>query len=56
MQKKDIMAGVGIGLAIGGAAALVSGAGMNKRAMKKKANKAMKTVEGIMGDMRYMFK
>ena len=56
MTGKDIAAGIGIGLAAGGAAAMLSGTRMNKRALKKKADKDMKTVEGIMGDMRYMFK
>lgn len=58
MKKKDIATGVGIGIAVGGAAALLSGSkmGMSKRAMKKKANSAMKTMEGFMSDIRYMFK
>ncbi len=58
MEKKNIATGIGIGLAVGGAAALLSGSkmGMSKRAMKKKASNAMKTMEGFMSDMRYMFK
>ena len=58
MSKMNIAAGIGVGLAVGGAAALLSGSkmGMSKRAMKKKAGKAMKAVEGIMGDMKYMFR
>ena len=56
MNGKDIATGIGIGLAAGGAAAMLSGTKMNKRALKKKADKAMKTAQGIMGDMRYMFK
>lgn len=58
MNMKNIAAGVGIGVAVGGTAAMLAGSkmGMSKRAMKRKANKAMKSVEGFMDDMRYMFK
>ncbi len=59
MKKGPVMTGIGIGMAVGGAAAYlkgaVAGSGM-KRQMKKNINKAMKSVEGIVGDMKYMFK
>jgi len=57
MSMKSIATGIGAGLIVGGTAAIIgSSRGRNMRSMKKKANKAMKTVEGIMGDVRYMFK
>ena len=56
---KGIMKGIGIGMAVGGATAYfkgaMAGAGM-KRSARKKANKAMKTFENIVGDVRYLFK
>lgn len=59
MEMKSIMKGVGIGMAVGGMGAYLKGAmagsGM-KRSAKKRANKAMKNLEGFIGDMRYMFK
>ncbi|MBQ8504602.1 MAG: hypothetical protein IJ491_10060 [Clostridia bacterium] len=59
MEMKSIMRGVGIGMAVGGAGAYLKGAmagsGM-KRSARKKANKAMKSLEGFIGDVRYMFK
>ena len=57
MSMKNVAAGIGAGLIVGGTAAIIgSQKSRGMRSMKKKANKAMKTVEGIMGDMRYMFK
>ena len=51
-------AGLGLGVAIGGSAAMLTGSmsGRSKRSLKKKAGKAMKSVESLMGDMRYLFK
>ena len=58
-MMKNIATGIGIGVAVGGASAYLKGAmdgtGMKRKA-RKKANKAMKSVEGFIGDMRYMFK
>ena len=57
MNMKNIATGIGAGLIVGGTAAIIgSSKARGMRSMKKKANNAMKTVEGIMGDMRYMFK
>ena len=57
MSMKNVAAGIGAGLIVGGTAAIIgSSKSRSMRSMKKKANKAMKTVEGIMGDVRYMFK
>lgn len=57
MSMKSIATGIGAGLIVGGTAAIIgSQRSGGMRSMKKKASKAMKTVEGIMGDMRYMFK
>ena len=58
MSMKSIATGVGLGMAIGGSAALLTGSmsGRSKRSLKKKAGKAMKSVEGIIGDVRYLFK
>ena len=56
---KSIMTGIGIGVAVGGASAYLKGAmagsGM-KRSARKKAQKAIKTMEGLVGDVKYMFK
>lgn len=58
-MMKSIMTGVGIGIAVGSASAYLKGAmagsGMKRKA-RKKAQKAMKSVEGLVGDVRYMFK
>ncbi len=57
MTMKNVAAGIGAGIIVGGTAAIIgSQRSKGMRMMKKKANKAMKTVEGIMGDMRYMFR
>ncbi len=59
MEMKSIMKGVGIGMAVGGAGAymkgMMNGSGM-KRSARKSMNKAMKNIEGFVGDMKYMFK
>lgn len=57
MSMKSIATGIGAGLIVGGTAAIIgSQRSKGMRSMKKKAGKAMKTVEGIMDDMRYMFR
>ncbi len=58
-MMKSIMTGIGVGMAVGGATAYLKGAmagsGMKRKA-KKTAQKAIKSMEGIMGDVKYMFK
>ncbi len=58
-MMKSIMTGIGIGVAVGGASAYLKGAmagsGMKRKA-RRKAQKAMKSMEGLVGDMKYMFK
>lgn len=60
MKKiSGIMTGMGIGLAVGGAGALVSStmmSGNTKKMLKKKARKTFKTMESLMDDIQYMFK
>lgn len=59
MNKNMLIKGIGIGMALGGTAAYLKGAMMGcgmKRSVKKNMNKAYKSIEGIMGDVRYMFK
>ena len=59
MNSKKIMTGVGIGMAVGGVSAYIKGAMAGTRMRKstrKTMNKAMKSVEGIVGDIKYMFK
>ena len=55
---KGIAAGVGLGVALGGSAALLTGSmsQRSRRSLRKTANKAMKSVESMVGDMRYLFK
>ena len=59
MEMKGIMKGIGIGMAVGGATAyvrgMVRGSGV-KRMAKKKMNTAMKLADGLIGDMKYMFR
>ena len=59
MKMKGIMKGIGIGMAVGGASAyirgMMRGSGMRKMT-KKKMNSAMKVADGLMGDMKYMFR
>lgn len=59
MEMKGIIKGIGIGMAVGGASAYVRGmmrgSGMKKIA-KKKINGAMKLADGLIGDMKYMFR
>ncbi len=58
-MMKSIMTGIGVGMAVGGASAYLKGAmagsGMKRKA-KKTAQKAIKNIEGIVGDVKYMFK
>ena len=58
MSMKSIATGVGLGVAIGGSAALLKGtmSSKSRRSLRKKADKAMKSVESIIGDVRYLFK
>ena len=59
MKMKSVMTGIGIGMAVGGAAGLVTGAMSNPSTMKmykKKASKALKAIENMFDDMQYMFK
>lgn len=58
MKAKDMAAGVGIGMAVAGTAAIVAGMVPDKTKKKymKKANKAMKSMSGMLEDARYMFK
>ncbi len=59
MEMKSIMKGIGIGMAVGGASAYVKGmmrgSGVKKMA-KKKMSVAMKAADGLMNDMKYMFR
>ena len=59
MEMKSIMKGIGIGMAVGGVSAymrgMAKGSGMRRMA-KKKAGMALKTAEGLMHDMKYMFR
>ena len=59
MKMKSVMTGIGIGMAVGGAAGLVTGAMGNpstKKMYKKKAAKSLKVMENMFDDMQYMFK
>ena len=62
MNKKttDMLKIGGAIMAAGAAASMVTGMGNMKRnpkkTMKKLAKKSAKTVDGIMGNMQYMFK
>lgn len=54
-----IVAGVSLGLAVGGASIALGKTMMNpnpKRMLKKKAAKTMKTMEALIDDIQYMFK
>ncbi|MBR2079663.1 MAG: hypothetical protein IJ962_05535 [Clostridia bacterium] len=55
MKMKSMWTGISIGMAVGGAAAYVKGAMMGSGA-KRTVKKTLKNVEGIVGDIRYMFK
>lgn len=58
-MMKSIAKGIGIGMAIGGATAyfkgMMNGSGMKKMA-RKKSKAIMKAADGLLGDMKYMFK
>lgn len=60
MQKKSTrtMAGIGLGMAIGGAAAAIGTGlmGSSKSPMKKKATKAIRTMEDMLESLQYMLK
>lgn len=54
-----IVAGIGLGLAVGGAGIALGKTMMGpnpKRMLKKKAAKTMKTMEALIDDIQYMFK
>lgn len=55
MKMKSIWTGIGIGMAVGGATAYMKGAMMGSGA-KRSMKRTIKNVEGIVGDIRYMFK
>ena len=56
---KSVMKGIGIGMAVGGTAAylkgMMAGSGMKKMA-RKRSKAIIKAIDGIAGDMKYMFK
>ena len=59
MQKKmtKIMTGVGLGMAIGGvSAAIGSSMTQGKTPMKKKATKALRSMEDMLDSLQYMLK
>lgn len=59
MQKKmtKIMTGVGLGMAIGGvSAAIGSSMTKGKTPMKKKATKALRSMEDMLDSLQYMLK
>ncbi len=60
MKMSKIITGVGIGMAVGSVAAITTGAmsstSSTKRMYKRRANKAMKSMNNMMGDLHYMFK
>lgn len=58
MKMNKVMTGIGVGMAVGSMAAITGGAMMSssKKTYRKKANKAMKSMGNMMGDMQYMFK
>lgn len=59
MKTKGIVTGLGIGAAVGSAAAATATIMSNsslKRQYKKKAGKAIKTMQNLIGDVQYMFK
>ena len=55
MKMKSVMTGISIGMAVGGAAAYMKGAMMCSGA-KRSIKRTIRNVEGIVGDIRYMFK
>ena len=55
MKMKSIMTGISIGMAVGGTMAYMKGAMMGAGA-KRSMKRTIKNVEGIVGDIRYMFK
>ncbi|MEG0978617.1 MAG: hypothetical protein RR911_02990 [Oscillospiraceae bacterium] len=58
-KMSSAIKGIGLGLAIGGATAVVGNtmmSGSSKRKMRKNANKAIKTVSDIVGSAQSMIK
>ena len=59
MKMKSVMTGLGVTMAVGSAALMMTGA-MSKpsiaKTYKKKAAKAIKSMESILDDMQYMLK
>lgn len=59
MKMKNVVTGLGITMAVGSAALMMTGA-MSKpsvaKTYKKKAAKAIKSMENILDDMQYLFK
>ncbi|MGN0468513.1 MAG: hypothetical protein ACI4GY_07310 [Acutalibacteraceae bacterium] len=56
---KGIVTGLGVGMAVGSAVSMAATVMSNssvKRQYKKKAAKALKSMEHIFGDVQYMFK
>lgn len=59
MKMKNVMAGLGVTMAVGSAACIVTSAMSNpslKKTAKKKASKALKSMENMLDDMQYLFK
>lgn len=59
MKKKGVMAGIGVGAAVGTVAAVATSMlseSSAKKAMMKKANKAIKHMGNMISDVQYMFK
>ncbi len=58
MKTTGILTGLGVGAAVMGAVALSSNmmSKSSRRATKRKAMRAMKSMETLMGDITYMFK
>ncbi len=59
MKMKTVMTGLGVTMAVGSAACMVTGAMSNpslKKTAKKKASKALKSMENMLDDMQYLFK
>ena len=59
MNMKSIMTGITVGMALGGATAYIKGAmagSSMKKAYKKKAAKAAKTMGHMLDDVQYLFK
>lgn len=56
---KGIMKGIGIGMAVGGTVAYLKGMAVGngmKRMARKRTKAVMKAIDGLAGDMKYMFR